>query len=127
MRALGAEVRTLPEVPGWFYADAGVLAALPLRWGESAPTSLLLVRDPALVQAIASYAELLWRAARPLPGETAGWEPVLELMAQGLSDGAIAEALDLSMRTVRRRVAEASEELGAESRFALGVEWARRR
>lgn len=126
LQALGAEARSLPEVPGWFYADSGVLAALPLRWGESAPTSLLLVRDPAIVEVIAAYAEALWRAARPLPGEAAGWEPVLELMAQGLSDGAIAETLDLSLRTVRRRVAEAAEELGAESRFALGVAWAQR-
>ncbi|MCS0500194.1 LuxR C-terminal-related transcriptional regulator [Protaetiibacter mangrovi] len=125
MRALGAEVRSLPEVPGWFYADAGVLAALPVHWGEPAPTSLLLVRDPAIVEPIASYAESLWSAARPLPGEQPGWEPVLELLAQGLSDGEIAVALDLSMRTVRRRVAEAAEELGAESRFALGVAWAR--
>jgi DNA-binding NarL/FixJ family response regulator len=48
-------------------------------------------------------------------------------MEQGLSDGAIADALGLSLRTVRRRVSEASEELGADSRFALGVAWADRR
>jgi hypothetical protein len=30
------------------------------------------------------------------------------------------------VRTVRRRIAEASAALGAPSRFALGVAWARR-
>ena len=52
---------------------------------------------------------------------------VLRLMAQGLGDASIAEALGMSVRSVRRRVAEAIAESGAGSRFALGVEWARGR
>jgi ATP/maltotriose-dependent transcriptional regulator MalT len=54
-----------------------------------------------------------------------GWEPVLTLMAKGRSDEQIADALDMGLRTVRRRIAEAMDELGARSRFELGAAWAR--
>ena len=124
---VGVEVRTLPVVPGWFYVDAGVMAALPLKWGEAVPSSIALVREPSIVAPLAAYVESLWAASNPIPGSTQGADPVLALLAQGLSDGAIASALGVSVRTVRRRIADAAEEYGAASRFALGVEWERAR
>lgn len=123
----GIEVRTLPVVPGWFYVDADVLAALPLEWGEAVPTSIALVREPAVLAPLAAYMESLWSRSSAVPGGNGGWDAILGLLAQGLSDGAIASALDLSLRTVRRRIAEAAEGYGAASRFALGVEWERSR
>lgn len=123
---LGIELRTLVAVPSWFYVDAGVLAALPITWGEAVPTSIAIVREPALLAPLRDYAERLWFRAAPLPGvATNGWDPVLALLAQGLSDGAVARALDLSVRTVRRRVADASEAYGVSSRFALAVVWSK--
>jgi hypothetical protein len=123
---LGLEVRTLPALPSWFYVDAGVMAAMPLAWGEAVPTSVVLVREPALVAALAAFGERMWTRARRLPSDAAGWDPVLELLAQGLSDAAVASALGQSVRTVRRRIADAAEAYGVGSRFELGVEWARR-
>jgi len=124
--ALGLEMRTLPALPSWFYVDAGVMAAMPIGWGEAVPTSVVVVREPALVAPLAAYGERMWTRARRLPSDTAGWEPVLELLAQGLSDAAVAGALRQSVRTVRRRIADAAAAYGVATRFELGIEWARR-
>jgi DNA-binding NarL/FixJ family response regulator len=43
------------------------------------------------------------------------------LLGAGLGDDAIARPLDLGVRTVRRRIAELSAELGSRSRFQVGV------
>jgi len=51
---------------------------------------------------------------------------LLGQLAGGAKDEQIARALGLSVRTVRRRVAELLEELGADSRFQAGVEAVRR-
>lgn len=44
-----------------------------------------------------------------------------QLLAQGLTDEAIARRLGISDRSVRRRVAEIVDILGARSRFQAGV------
>ena len=51
---------------------------------------------------------------------------LLDQLAGGAKDEQIARALGLSLRTVRRRVAEILDELGADSRFQAGVEAVRR-
>ena len=63
----------------------------------------------------------------PFSTEGEGWEPVLRLLSQGMSDKAIAVALGTSMRTVQRRINEAMEDLGAGSRFELGFVYSRTR
>ena len=93
-----------------------------------------LVRQPGLVQALTLWFELLWERAgaaargRPRPGATAPELDrfVLAQLAQGAKDEQIARTLGLSLRTVRRRVADLMTELGADSRFQAGVEAARR-
>ncbi|MBZ5735679.1 LuxR C-terminal-related transcriptional regulator [Nocardioides sp. TRM66260-LWL] len=51
---------------------------------------------------------------------------ILEQLAVGAQDDQIARLLGVSLRTVRRRVADVMAELGAESRFQAGVEAVRR-
>jgi DNA-binding NarL/FixJ family response regulator len=51
---------------------------------------------------------------------------LLGQLAAGAKDEQIARALGMSLRTVRRRVAEVTHELGAQSRFQAGVEAVRR-
>lgn len=123
---LGIEVRVLDDLPGWFYVAPGSLAGLPVEWGERSPASILLIRTPPVISALAFVFEMLWRRATPAIVTERGWEPVIELLAQGMTDGAVARFLGLDVRTVRRRVAQASDELGVTSRFGLGVEWGRR-
>jgi len=109
----------------------GVQAALvPVEWGSS-PVRRVIVRTPGVVDALRLLFEVLWRQGAPMPGtQPAGDrrnQQVLRLLAAGAKDETIARQLGLSLRTVRRRVAEQIGELGATTRFQAGVEAARRR
>lgn len=52
------------------------------------------------------------------------WQ-VLQLLAQGCTDEAVARSLGVSLRTVRRVTAELMDRLGARSRFQAGLKSAR--
>jgi hypothetical protein len=123
----GGEVRMLDELPGWFYADRSSVAATPVTWGETSPTSLLFMRTPPVVAALALLFDSLWARGKPVRAAQRHWAPVLDLLAEGLTDAAIAHSLDIDIRTVRRRVADAMYEYGVGSRFALGAAWAESR
>lgn len=100
---------------------------------------VLLVRDPTLVRALCHLFEAWWGGAvavRPLAGRSgadgssgtlAEQDRVLvELLRDGMKDEAVAQRLGLSVRTVRRRVADLLLRLSASSRFQAGVLAARR-
>lgn len=120
----GVEVRLAPNVPSWMYADPGVLAALPLEWGEHPPSSIMIVRDGALSTALGALLEPMWASARPWSRPTAEWSNTLRLLSLGLSDSAVAAAQRTSPRTVQRRITEAMTHYGVGSRFELGAAWA---
>jgi DNA-binding NarL/FixJ family response regulator len=69
------------------------------------------------------------RGDRPTGGHTVavGKEPtvdtqrLLRLMRTGATDRAIARELDVSLRTLNRRIARLQSLLGVQSRFQLGV------
>ena len=91
----------------------------------------LVVRAPALVAVVADLFEQYWLRAVPLPtadpgSSSDGRARILELLVAGTKDESIARQLGLSLRTVRRRVAELMDELGARTRFQAGVEAMRR-
>jgi len=91
---------------------------------------LILVRAPALIAISRLLFDLAWNTAIPLedpeqPGSS-DHRRLLELLALGVKDEAIARHFDVSLRTVRRRVAELLAELGVETRFQAGLEAARR-
>jgi FixJ family two-component response regulator len=71
----------------------------------------VVVRAPVIIAALREYFELLWERATPLkasrsaaPGDrlTPAQRAVLELMAEGLHDDAIAHRAGISTTTVRR-------------------------
>lgn len=119
----GVRVRLARSVPSWLYADPGVMAALPLVWGEGSPASVMIVGDAAVTAVASAYAELLWSTAHDFVLPRPAWADVLRLMALGMSDTAIAAASRASLRTVQRRIAEAMEHYGVGSRFELGMAW----
>lgn len=123
--SLGAPVRIADRIPSWFYVDKGVMAGLPQVWGARSPGAMVMAYSPALIDAFSWLFESWWATATPYPIARRGWEPVLALMAKGRSDEQIADALGMGLRTVRRRIAEAMDDLGAPSRFELGAAWAR--
>lgn len=121
--AAGMDVRLHPHVPSWLYADAGVLSAVPLVWGEHPPTSIAVIRDTAISTALAALLEPTWIAATPYRASSPDWADTLRLASLGLNDKAIATAQGISYRTVQRRFAEAMEHHAVRSRFELGVVW----
>ncbi|HEX6148433.1 helix-turn-helix transcriptional regulator [Nocardioides sp.] len=130
--SVGEHVRLLPELPTRMFIIGTTHVVLPEPLGfVDEPRSL--VRQPGLVQALTLWFELLWERASPLP--EAGRPStdraerdrfLLQQLARGARDEQIARTLGLSLRTVRRRVADLMADLGADSRFQAGVEAARR-
>lgn len=128
--AAGEQVRVLPDLPTRMLVvgDSHVLLPDPLGYADM---PLAVVRQRAVVEAATQWFELLWeRAATPAVAARGARHDqrrfLLQQLAAGEHDEQIARRLGLSLRTVRRRVADLMTELGADSRFQAGVEAARR-
>ncbi len=109
-----------------FGAEAVVAVA---SWGDPS-SDYVIVRHPMLVAAFTSLFDHAWAEGYPLrtsepEADGIGDGPLLELLARGLKDEAIARYLGWSLRTVRRRIARLMTELGARTRFQLGAQAAR--
>lgn len=128
--AVGEQVRVLPELPTRMLVIGDTHVVLPEPLGY-ADMPLVIARQSAVVAAAAHWFELLWeRAATPATDRAAArWDQrrfLLQQLAVGAHDEQIARNLGISLRTVRRRVADLMRELGADTRFQAGVEAARR-
>ena len=97
-------------------------ALLPVngRWGEPA----WLIEMPWLAEALAATFDRDWREADDV--ESASQSALVALLASGLTDDALARRLGCSQRTIRRRIDALMRSMGTGSRFAAGVEAARR-
>ncbi|MEO5708452.1 MAG: LuxR C-terminal-related transcriptional regulator [Nocardioidaceae bacterium] len=129
----GEHVRILAEVPCRLAIMGSSAALITEEFGV--PTERrLVIRQHSLIGALTLLFEGLWEKAMSVPGLDGQRQDegasdrrlLLGQLATGSKDEQIARALGLSVRTVRRRVAELLEELGAESRFQAGVEAVRR-
>ncbi|MCW2797555.1 DNA-binding response regulator [Nocardioides sp.] len=128
---IGEQVRVLPDLPTRLLIVGRSHALLPEPLGF-ADEPRTLVRQPGLVEALSLWFELLWERAAPVPSVDRG-DPrpdlhrfLLQQLASGAQDEQIARRLGVSLRTVRRRVADTLSELGADTRFQAGVEAVRR-
>lgn len=130
----GEHVRILASVPSRVAIMGSSAALLSERWGVSTGRRLV-VRQNAMIGALTALFDSLWERAMSVPGldgrpedasGASGRHLLLDQLAGGAKDEQIARALGLSLRTVRRRVAETLEELGVGSRFQAGVEAVRR-
>ncbi|MGH3447607.1 MAG: DNA-binding response regulator [Nocardioidaceae bacterium] len=128
--AAGERARLLPTVPSRLAIFGTDAAIVPERWGVPGANAVL-VRQPGVVAACIALYEELWRHAVSAPGlgsdgEDTPQRQLLELLGRGAKDERIARMLGLSLRTVRRRVADLMAELDVDSRFQAGVEAVRR-
>ncbi|MGI8524175.1 MAG: LuxR C-terminal-related transcriptional regulator, partial [Nocardioides sp.] len=125
----GEEVRVVDDLPTRLFVISGTHAILPEPLGFSEEPRLL-VRQGALVGALTLLFELYWERSVAVPdlddSRSARRAFLLRQLASGAQDEQIARTLGLSLRTVRRRVAELMIELGVDSRFQAGVEAVRR-
>ncbi|WP_217547204.1 response regulator transcription factor [Streptomyces sp. GbtcB6] len=132
MVELGEQARVLPSVPLKLLVVDGRRAMLPLTSSAAGGYCAVVVWHSAVTEALQKLFELAWQQATPLGrpegnGELSEDEQTLtRLLGAGMKDEAVARHLGVSLRTLRRRVSDLQERLGAASRFQLGLRAAQR-
>ena len=123
--ARGEECRIASSLPFKLIVADRRIAIIPLNL-ERPDGPVLLVRSSSLLEALCEVFDLLWRNATPFPSsdaEQAGRRPcasLLSLLTSGLNDKAIELELDMSHRTLARRISELMKRFGATTRCQLG-------
>lgn len=126
----GEDIRLMVHALPPMVAFGSEVALVSSTWGGGVEGHLL-VRAPALVALVRELFEQYWARAVPLlPVEPGGdvdeRRRILEMLMLGSKDEYIARHLQMSVRTVRRRIADIMEDLGARTRFQAGMEASRR-
>ncbi len=131
----GIDVRVLSSEARFVLYD-GAVAVLPVPVADvegdgeglpGAPEPHRAVRSRAIVDPLRSFFELLWRSAAPFSAYRLEHHRILALLSNGYTDARIAAELNISPRSVSRRVSEIMAEQGAGSRFELGARYGRSR
>jgi hypothetical protein len=126
---IGEDQRIVPATDTEFavFGDSAVVA---LAGWDDPEQGYAVIRDPLVVRLYTAYFDLSWKHAVPVPAvgrEGNDDAKLVELLELGLKDEAIARYLGVSLRTVRRRVAQLMAVNGVDTRFQLGWALARRR
>lgn len=130
----GVEARVLPDAPLKLMLSDDRLAMIPLQTAAEQIDSIVIVHPSALLDALSLLFDQLWDRSLPLilPGSPASRqysaeEPsdddrrLLSLLTAGLPDEAIAKHLDISHRTMQRRLRVLLDRLGAQTRFQAAL------
>ncbi|MDT8914507.1 LuxR C-terminal-related transcriptional regulator [Amycolatopsis sp. PS_44_ISF1] len=118
----GWTMRVAPELPMKMVIADQHSALVPLD--PSGMEGAVFVCSPTIVAGLRMLFELVWSQAVPIgdDGRRHGLTPaqakVLDLLATGMTDGAIARHLEVSERTVRRHVQGLLDALQADNRVA---------
>ncbi len=127
----GEEIRVVPELPTRMIVIGTTHIVLPEPLGM-ADEPRTLTRQRGLVEVATLLFELMWDRSAAVPDLDRGEARpdlrrfLLQQLAAGLQDEQIARTLGVSLRTVRRRIAALMTEVGADTRFQVGVEAVRR-
>lgn len=129
----GAQVRTTAVGPQRLLIADRSAAIVPIDpadpWGGRVHTT-----DPGIIAQLVALFEQIWAGAAPLDaprlierttGLTSTERAILQLLAAGATDEAVAKKLGVSGRTVRRIMADLMERLEAGSRFEAGIKAAK--
>lgn len=126
---VGEQVRLVPDAPPQIAVFGDQVALVSSLWG-GVGGSKILIHAPALVALVRELFERYWERALPLrrppTGSSDDQGQILELLMLGAKDETIARQLGVSLRTVRRRVADLMDSLGSTTRFQAGMEAVRR-
>jgi DNA-binding CsgD family transcriptional regulator len=126
---LGAQTRTVPTLPVPMMIMDGEVALIPLD-PQDPVRGVLELRNAGVVTTLRMMFEQFWTEASPwdeavVPdsaGLTRRDRALLLLLSSGHTDDAISRRLGISLRTVRRVVADLMTRLEARSRFEAGVQ-----
>ncbi|GGB29169.1 hypothetical protein GCM10011492_19400 [Flexivirga endophytica] len=124
---LGEQQRIAGSLPSEFVVFGEEVAIGTTEWGRGGGDHVLL-RDPMVVAAFIELFDRLWASAAPAEqADDSSGGALVDWMQQGLTDEAIARAMGISLRTVRRRIAAMMSEHGVSTRFQLALRIAERR
>lgn len=129
---LGEQARVIADAPTKMIIADDRLGLIPLRATPSVMESAVVVRQSALLSALAALFALVWRDAVPLallgtPSAPRDGVPneqdkrLLALLTTGMPDRTIAKQLGLSYRTFQRRLRALMAALDADTRFQAGL------
>ncbi|MET7618142.1 helix-turn-helix transcriptional regulator [Streptomyces sp. NPDC005408] len=125
---LGGEVGTVPSLPLRMLLIDREIALVPVD-PENTRKGAVQLTGPGPVAGLVALFDRVWAAAVPLGtgperderGLTRQEQELLRLLSSGLTDAAAGKQLGLSLRTVRRMMADLMERLEARSRFEAGL------
>jgi sugar-specific transcriptional regulator TrmB len=131
--AAGQEIRVVDRVPLKLVIVDRELALLPLQIENHMPASVLVHRS-GLLDAVLAFYDATWERGYPLRCNASGDgvleirpdhiddqdAQVLALLLSGLTDQAIAGQVQLSLRTVQRRISQLMGKAGVATRIQLG-------
>lgn len=131
-RDAGEQARFSLGVPTKLAIADRRLALLPLTIDRPATEeTAILVHPSSMLSMLTMHFESVWESAMTLdrfvnrpsrtPQDGRAGREVLQLLAAGMKDESIARQLGLSLRTVRRWIAQLMAERGATTRFQLGL------
>ena len=129
--AIGEQIRVVPEVSTRMAIVGSSRALIPDPLGVGTERRVM-IRQQSIVEVFTAYFDQLWDRATAVPTLDRGQARpdlrrlLLAQLADGAKDEQIARTLDVSLRTVRRRIAALMVELGVDTRFQAGVEAVRR-
>lgn len=139
LAAKGEQARVVSDLPMKLVIADRRLGLVPLRQGEPGLEGRLLIHESPLLDALIMLFEAVWERATPLRQArtrrhaVAADTPVaaddrtlLLFLAAGLKDEAIARHLNVTERTVARRMQRLFLGMGAQTRFQAGLTAARR-
>jgi DNA-binding CsgD family transcriptional regulator len=123
----GEQARVRGTLPTKLLLADSHLAMIPVAGADTPADLAYAIRAPALLAVLGALFESEWERGIPLGAAAVRDEPdetsrnLLQLLAAGLTDTAIARELDWSPRTTQRRVKELFDRLGVATRFQAGV------
>lgn len=129
----GAQIRYADHVPMRMLVCDREVGLVPMHAADNGH-SATLVRSEALTSVLVLTFEQLWSSAEPITLDDSATAPrdfvdvtdvdrtLLKLLSMGVKDEAAARHLGVSVRTVRRQIANLMERLEANSRFQAGMQ-----
>ncbi|MFI5707162.1 helix-turn-helix domain-containing protein [Kribbella sp. NPDC051620] len=136
----GEKARVRPELPLKLVISDNQVAIIPFSLAAGGQSAAYLIHQSPMLAALGALFEAEWERAVALPaagpaGPQAGDDRahpdddtrrLLDLLAAGLTDAAIARSQGWSERTTQRRIHRLMHELGASTRFQASLTAARR-
>ncbi len=127
----GENTRVLVNLPMKMVIADHRTALIPLTLEQVSDIALLL-RPSLLLDALCELFEILWERATPFGTASVAvqisdkvrrsidMDRLVSLLAAGMNDKSISQELDISARTLERRLLELTRQLGARTRFQAG-------